>query len=63
MPVRPDSTDRHIERLQGEKRMIGLQAKIRSTKNGFLLVRVQDGIPVRWDDVTLSVRNEKLIGL
>ena len=58
-----DGLERHIERLANDKRMIGLQAKIRATKNGFLLVRVVSGVPVRWDDVRLTVQQEKLVSL
>lgn len=40
----PDGTDRHIERLQHEKRMRALGAKIKNMERGYLLVYVERGV-------------------
>jgi hypothetical protein len=50
----PDSMDRHIERLQGEKRLRALGAKIKSMERGYLLVYVERG-------VARSFREPKLV--
>jgi hypothetical protein len=63
LPESSNGVEQHCQRLQGQKRMIGLQARVRALRNGFLLVRVVDGVPVRWDDVTLTVRSEKQVSL
>lgn len=51
--------EQHCQRLQGQKRIVGLQAKIKTMRSGWLLVRVVDGSPVRWDDVRMTIRTER----
>lgn len=60
--TKPTGVDQHCQRLldkrtQGQRRITGLQDKIRATRNGFLLVRVKDGVAVHWDDVRLTVHD------